>query len=299
MTLKIEVPPGSYVIAASGGVDSMVLLDLLADMAEASRGDIRLVAAHFDHGIRPDSALDRQLVQDVAAARRLVFIHDEGKLGAEASEAAARKARYAFLNQVKQAAGADAIITAHHQDDVLETIIINWLRGTKSRGLSSLRSTADVMRPLLGVAKADIRAYAATRQLEWREDSTNEDEKYLRNYVRRQLMPRLDDRARRQLLARSERAAELNDAIGALTGGYLKQFTSPTSLDRAQYRELPEEVSREVLAEWLRRHTEVGITSKLLHRLDTAIRTGRNGSRVDIANGLSFELGREQVELAD
>ncbi len=299
MTLKIEVPPGSYIIAVSGGVDSMVLLDLLADKAETSRGDIRLVAAHFDHGIRPDSALDRQLVQDVAAARRLVFIHDEGKLGAEASEAAARKARYAFLNQVKQAAGADAIITAHHQDDVLETIIINWLRGTKSRGLSSLRSTADVMRPLLGVAKADIRAYAATRQLEWREDSTNEDEKYLRNYVRRQLMPRLDDRARRQLLARSERAAELNDAIGALTGGYLKQFTSPTSLDRAQYRELPEEVSREVLAEWLRRHTEVGITSKLLHRLDTAIRTGRNGSRVDIANGLSFELGREQVELAD
>lgn len=299
MTLKIEVPPGSYVIAASGGVDSMVLLDLLADMAETSRGDIRLVAAHFDHGIRPDSALDRQLVQDVAAARRLVFVYDEGKLGAEASEAAARKARYAFLNQVKQAAGADAIITAHHQDDVLETIIINWLRGTKSRGLSSLRSTADVMRPLLGVAKADIRAYAATRQLEWHEDSTNEDERYLRNYVRRQLMPRLDNRARRQLLARSERAAELNDAIGALTGGYLKQFTSPTSLDRAQYRELPEEVSREVLAEWLRRHTEVGITSKLLHRLDTAIRTGRNGSRVDIANGLSFELGREQVELAD
>ncbi|QQS18837.1 hypothetical protein IPL68_02130 [Candidatus Saccharibacteria bacterium] len=87
--------------------------------------------AHFDHGIRPDSVEDRKLVQKLAKQYGLPFVYDRAELGAGASEAVAREARYAFLSRVKEAVGADAIITAHHEDDVLETIIINWLRGTK------------------------------------------------------------------------------------------------------------------------------------------------------------------------
>lgn len=290
--------PGKYVVAVSGGVDSVVLLDYLAkQMVDDQSPKIDIVVAHFDHGIRPDSIKDRLFVQELVEQYGLPFVFDRVELGAGASEANARKARYAFLEKVRQAAGADAIVTAHHQDDVLETLIINWLRGTKSRGLSSLRSTPEIRRPLLGMTKKQIRDYAHLHQLEWHEDSTNVDEAYLRNYVRMRIMPTLDTTSRQQLLAHSEKAAGLNDAIEELVAEYLQKHTTAESLNRAQYKLLPSAVSYEVLAEWLRRHAPAEITTKTLARLDAAIRNGRNGSSVDIAKGQSFVLKRADAEL--
>ncbi len=297
--MNIQVSGGRYVVAVSGGVDSVVLLDLLVKQDDSLRKDsnIQLTIAHFDHGIRSDSAKDRQLVQKLAKKYGLPFVYDRVELGAGASEAVARKARYDFLVKVKQAVGADGIITAHHEDDVLETIIINWMRGTKSRGLSSLRSSAHVQRPLLGMTKKQIRSYAHLHNLQWREDSTNQDETYLRNYIRKHVVAKLDAQARARLLEHSAKAAELNDAIVELTTAYLHRHTTDTEIDRLAYRELPKEVAREVLAEWLRRYTKAGVTTKVILRLDAAIRTGRNGSQVDIAAGDSFRLTRNQVLL--
>ncbi len=304
--MKIDLPGGRYVVAVSGGVDSVVLLDLLAKQNDNPQKDpnyqlpttnYQLTVAHFDHGIRSDSAEDRQFVQKLAKRYGLPFVYDRAELGAGASEAAARKARYDFLAKVKKAVSADAIITAHHEDDVLETIIINWMRGTKSRGLSSLRSGTLVRRPLLGMTKKQIRSYARSQKLQWREDSTNADETYLRNYIRKHVVAGLDTEARTRLLEHSAKAAKLNDAIHEVVTAYLAQHTSPEGIDRARYRELPKEVAREVLVEWLRRYTHAGVTTKLIVRLDAAIRTGRNGTQVDIAGGQSFKLTRETAEL--
>ena len=220
--MKIDLPGGRYVVAVSGGVDSVVLFHMLAGQRAKDKGQNRtnsaLIIAHFDHGIRLDSVEDRKLVQKLAKQYGLPFVYDRAELGAGASEATAREARYAFLAKVKQATGADAIITAHHEDDVLETIIINWLRGTKSRGLSSLRSSQLVRRPLLGMRKKQIRVYAHSHNLAWREDSTNADETYLRNYIRKHVVTKLDEKARAKLLEHSAKAAELNDAITGLVG---------------------------------------------------------------------------------
>ena len=299
--MKIDLPGGRYVVAVSGGVDSVVLFHMLAGQRAKDKGQNRtnsaLIIAHFDHGIRLDSVEDRKLVQKLAKQYGLPFVYDRAELGAGASEATAREVRYAFLAKVKQATGADAIITAHHEDDVLETIIINWLRGTKSRGLSSLRSSQLVRRPLLGMTKKQIRVYAHSHNLTWREDSTNADETYLRNYIRKHVVTKLDENARAKLLEHSAKAAELNDAITGLVGEYLQQHTTSHSIDRLAYRELPKEVAREVLAEWLRRNTSVSVTTKLILRLDTAVRTGRNGSRVDIAKGNSLHLERSDALL--
>src|SRR5690606_36249858 len=116
----VRLEPGHYVVAVSGGVDSMVLLDVLAKKYKG-RGKTALTVAHFDHGIRQDSAYDRQLVSEMAAAYSLPFVFARGELGAGASEAAARAARYEFLREVQKRAGSRGIITAHHHDDAVET----------------------------------------------------------------------------------------------------------------------------------------------------------------------------------
>ncbi|PID99102.1 tRNA lysidine(34) synthetase TilS [Candidatus Saccharibacteria bacterium] len=316
--MDIDLPSGRYVVAVSGGVDSVVLLHILLQQcnipqasthgsqknlapqtasptkaaAQNPKPSIQLTVAHFDHGIRADSIKDRQLVQKLAQAHNLPFVYDRAELGAGASEATARKARYEFLAKVQAAVGADAILTAHHEDDVLETIIINWMRGTKSRGLSSLRSGQQLRRPLLGVPKKRIRAYAQAHKLTWREDSTNQDETYLRNYIRKHVVGKLDAAARGQLLEHSAKAAELNDAIHSLVDEYLQHHTSAHEIDRLAYRELPKEVAREVLAEWLRRYTDASISTKLILRLDNAIRTARSGTQIDIAHGQHFVISR-------
>lgn len=157
---NIDLKPGKYVLAVSGGVDSVALLDLLAKKAE-----LELIVAHFDHGIRPNSKRDCDFVAILADRYGLEFYSVQGELGIGASEETARKARYDFLRKIKNKVNAKAIITAHHQDDVIETAVINIIRGTTARGLGSLKSTKEIARPLLKYTKKEIIGYAKENNL--------------------------------------------------------------------------------------------------------------------------------------
>lgn len=278
--MDIEVPAGRYVVAVSGGVDSVVLLDLLA-----GKPDVRLTVAHFDHGIREDADEDRKLVAALAKQYGVPFVYHRGRLGKHASEARARQARYEFLHHVRRATGSRAIITAHHQDDVLETALLNLLRGTGNRGLAALKSTDIVRRPLLHVPKASLLRYARIHDLTWREDSTNADERYLRNYVRRRLLPRFNASARAGLLDIIRTADETQGSLDTQVINYLHIQPASTELDRHAFIGLPHAVAREVLSVWLRQQTGAEITTKLLERLVVAAKTARPGSRTDIDAG--------------
>lgn len=290
--MKLIVPPGVYVVAVSGGVDSMVLLDLLIKMP-----GLTLTVAHFDHGVREDSLADRQLVQKVAGDNGLPFVYDNGNLGPGVSEARARTARYNFLHKVRQASLATAIITAHHQDDLLETAIINMLRGTSRRGLTSLKSRDRVLRPMLMLSKKDIEDYAKTHHVTWHEDSTNQDEKYLRNYVRRQILAKFSAEQRQQLLVYLNNAQGLNDELENLLANQLHIQPAIHKLDRHWFIGLPHIVSREVMASWLR---ERGVTfdKKTLERLIVAAKTFQLHKRVDVANGVYLEVKQDYLALA-
>jgi tRNA(Ile)-lysidine synthase len=290
--MDFDLPTGSYVVAVSGGVDSVALLHMLA-----GRPGLKLTVAHYDHGIRPDSAEDRRHVQAFARAHGLPFVYEAGALGPDASEATARRARYDFLHRVRQASGAGAVITAHHQDDLLETIILNLLRGTGRRGLSSLKSTDVVKRPLLHLPKNELIRYAAEQGLVWREDSTNSDPRYLRNYVRQYILPRFAVSDREALLAISRRAHELNQQISHATANYLHLQPAVRTLDHHQFIMLPHTVAREVMAEWLLNNTGVELSRQLLERLVVAAKTGRSGTRVDVDGGHWLWISREILAL--
>lgn len=291
------IPDGLYVVAVSGGVDSMVLLDILAMDPRRAAGQLQLIVAHYDHGIRPDSGLDRKLVAEAAKRYGLRFVYDEGHLGVGASEAAARKARYGFLNMLRQAAGADAIVTAHHQDDVLETALINLTRGTHRRGLSSLVSTADVVRPLLGVPKQELYAYAKENGIAWREDSSNTDTRYLRNRIRHEIVPRMTAAQREDLLALLERSRQNNAAVDDLLEHVLENLFDAEGLDRAAFKKLPDTVALEVIAAWLRRNHIREYDAPMLRRITDGVRTLTTGKRIDVMRGANLQIGRTHIKL--
>jgi tRNA(Ile)-lysidine synthetase-like protein len=296
--MKVSVKPGKYVVAVSGGVDSMVLLDVLSKLP-----GLDLVVAHFDHGIREDSAADRQLVEAAAARYGLPFMSAQGNLGGSASEAQARAARYAFLRQVKDDREASAIITAHHQDDSIETAIINILRGTGRKGLSSLQSMPDVLRPLLHVAKQDIYGYADQQVKQgtpiiWHEDSTNQSDQYLRNYLRHHIVENVSAADRETFLAHIARAAELNLEIDELLLRDMGNRERPDELKRYWFIMLPYDVSCEVMAAWLRQNNLRDFDRKRIARLVVAAKVAIPGKFLDINAGYFLKTSKTVIRIA-
>jgi tRNA(Ile)-lysidine synthase len=295
--MELVLPkPGRYVLAVSGGVDSMALLDMLRQR-QADDQAWKLTVAHLDHGIRPDSAEDRRLVQSVARRHGLPFVYHEARLGAGASEAEARQARYGFLRSVQQAADAGAIITAHHQDDALETAIINMLRGSGRKGLSALGNRHDLLRPLLHVPKRELAAYAKDQGLVWHEDSTNENEAYLRNYVRRQLLPRFDDMARTRLWQLINEIRATNYELDALLATQLHLQPVAGTLERHWFNSLPHAAAREVMAAWLRAHDVRDFDSKSLERLVVAAKVAAPGKVFPVLDGRDLQIFPDYLAL--
>jgi tRNA(Ile)-lysidine synthase len=272
-----QLQSGAYIVAVSGGVDSIVLLDLLCKQT-----DLKLIVAHFDHGIRSDSATDSQFVNKLADKYNLPFELGSAKLGKDASEEQARNARYSFLHEIKDKYNARQIITAHHSDDIVETIIINLTRGTGWRGISSLRSTEHVLRPLLDFTKADILAYAKDNNIEWVEDSTNQDLKYLRNEIRHKIVTKMNADKRAEFLHLYQSQMALADQIDA--------HTSELSSDkRHDFIMWPESVSIEVL------RSQLKLTRPQARRALTAIKTAKPGTKFEIDGDKSLEFTHKNI----
>lgn len=284
--MDIEVKPGRYVLAVSGGVDSVVLLDLF--VSRVPNPEKNLLVAHYDHGIRPDSAEDRKFVARLAEGYGLEFFYEEGRLGPRAGEALAREKRYGFLKKVKDETGADAVVTAHHKDDMLETVIINILRGTGRKGLTPLASRPGLMRPLLDFNKSEILDYAQKKNLAWREDETNKDVKYLRNHIRHNLIPKLSKEQKDRLLDLSARVRDKNIEIDKLLD---EMFFSgeDAGIPRKIFAGLGHDVSTEVMAEWLRRQG-VRLDKKTVERLVIQLKTAGEGKKIQASSGRFFQV---------
>jgi len=188
--------PGAKLVAAvSGGVDSMVLLDLL------SRIGVQVIVAHANFGLRgAESDSDEEFVRQKAARYDLPFFtsrFDAKAYMAEHScsvQEAARELRYGWLAELREEQKADAIATAHHKNDSVETLLLNLINGTGIQGLTGIPpKNGHVVRPLLFAFRQEILEYAQQAGIQWREDSSNASEKYRRNFIRHKLIPLLKE----------------------------------------------------------------------------------------------------------
>lgn len=206
------------VVAVSGGVDSVVVAHAVHALG------YRVVLAHVHHGLRGTEADgDAQLVEEMAeewdCPVHVVEIGDEltAPSTGESMQDRARRLRYAGLEHVAREVGSEVIVTGHHRDDQAETVLMQLLRGTGPEGLAgmpavrflSTGSPIRLVRPLLSQSRDRIRAYAEAAGLSWREDTSNESDAYLRNAVRRRVLPLLDDVAGGESADRIARAADL------------------------------------------------------------------------------------------
>lgn len=257
--------PQPLILAVSGGVDSVVMLDQMAHKYQ------NLVVAHFEHGIRGvESKQDADFVRNLARSYGLKYEIMSAHLGEAASEEAARVARYAFLRQVAQEYNG-LICTAHHADDVLESIAINLKRGTTWRGLAVM-GASDVYRPLLYTTKAEILAYALDHQLKWREDATNQQTRYLRNQLRQKITSRLSAYQKALLFELFERQKILRRAI--------EQILSSALVKTARYRRHPLiMMDNKVAQEWLyfliKQYSGVSLLTSQVERALLAVKTAK------------------------
>lgn len=281
----------TYVVGVSGGVDSVVLLHKLVHdtslwSADFPKGNI--IVAHFDHGIRAESAEDAEFVQKLAETYGLEFATRREVLGETSSEELARQRRYAFLSSVATS-HSGLIVTAHHADDLIETIAINCQRGTGWRGVAVL-GRSDVWRPLLNLRKKAILQYAADNKLQWREDSTNASQKYLRNRLRVKLRSASDDSIEYIALLRS-RQIVLRHRIQSEVERLLP---AGPQYPRHLFIAVDSKTAVELLRQVCRRHCHDGLTIKQRQQMLHAIKTLHNGRMYEISSGMTLRFSRTE-----
>ncbi|HTD91308.1 MAG TPA: tRNA lysidine(34) synthetase TilS, partial [Burkholderiales bacterium] len=278
-------------VGLSGGVDSVALLDVL--VAAAPRYQWQVSAIHVNHQLSPNAVawvrFCRRFCRERGVPLRVVKV-DVPR--GNSVEAAAREARYAAYRRQP----AQYMVLAQHQDDQAETILLQLLRGAGVKGLAAmpvvradaLRPGLRLLRPMLDVTRRDIERYAAHHNLKWVEDESNDDAYYLRNFVRREIMPRLETRvpAYRVTLMRAAaqlaEAAQLLDALAKIDGeGALIADT----LAVATLAQLSDARARNLLRYFIRTQ---GVRMPDARRLDEALRqtlTAKVDARVCVSLG--------------
>jgi tRNA(Ile)-lysidine synthase len=207
-------------VGVSGGVDSVVLLDILHVLS--FEHGYTIYVAHVNHGLRGaqakrDEKFVRSLAQkyDVQCHATTVQVKDFAKKHSLTEEAAARELRYKFFRQTSSTLRAGVCATAHTADDAAETLLMNLFRGTGLSGLAgipprrTLVKKTQLVRPLLQISKEEIKEYAEQRELEWYEDETNSITTYTRNKVRHDVLPKLKEEFNPKIIESLNRTATL------------------------------------------------------------------------------------------
>ena len=177
----------TFVVGFSGGYDSMCLLDVL------SKSDIKLIAAHYNHGWRVEADEEEGRCREFCNARGIEFYSERAPKDLKKTETAAREARYEFFELVLKKYSANGIFTAHNSDDNVETVIYRIIKGTGIAGLKGIQPVrGNIYRPVIDCSRAEIEKYCKTHGIIPNIDSSNFDTKYKRNFIRHEIIPKME-----------------------------------------------------------------------------------------------------------
>ncbi len=255
-------PDGRYLIAVSGGRDSVALLHWLKE-----RGYKKLIVCHLNHQLRGRSSdANARFVEKLAAQYDVDLEMRSTNVRALAAkqkisiETAAREARYKFFAQVAKQRRTQTIFLGHHADDLVETFLINLFRGSGATGLGAIREVSKrrvedvdltIVRPFLGVWRSEINDYVRKHRLKFREDASNKHLAPLRNRIRRRIIPYLEKTLDRNIRQSIRRAA----VIAAEEESWIEDQlpdTTDSELAVEQLRDLPVALQRREILKWLR-----------------------------------------------
>ena len=311
--LRTHFPEGGRVLCAvSGGLDSMCLLHFLTTWGPG-RG-FCAAAAHFNHGLRGQAAdRDQRFVENWCARQGIPCFTGSGdtrglmEREGLSLEEAARRLRYAFLEETARREGFDAILTAHNADDNAETVLLHLVRGTGLKGLSGIpQRRGNILRPFLEITRAELAEYAAAHRIPHVEDETNADpEAAARNLVRLQVMPllrQLNPRAVEHMASAAARMREMENGLEDLTERYLRRaFVRPgrVSIALSVLAEVPEFLLPQVLLGMLER-LGVGRKDMGAVHLEAIWRLWNshgNDARISLPHGVTARLAARRLVL--
>ena len=291
------------ILAVSGGVDSMVMLNIIYNSTVKKYGydfaKENIIIAHFEHGIRgEESKLDLEFVKETANKLGLRFEFSYGNLGKNTSEAKAREVRYNFLRGTA-AKHQGIIYTAHHLDDLVETVIINLKRGTGWRGLAPLDSEG-TYRIFLSkeylMDKQKILTYAKQNNIQWREDSTNKEEKYLRNRIRKYniVTNEIKKEIYKKWLTQKELKNEIELEVEEIVTSIAQKIEGGVKYSRNIFKNnVDETVLTEVLRKIIWNETKTIVLNKRLNELARQIKILPSGKKTQIAGGINITFSKD------
>jgi tRNA(Ile)-lysidine synthase len=310
-------PRARLVVGVSGGPDSLCLLDLLHRL----EWGLELHVAHLNHGLRPDAARDAEFVRAEAVARGLSFHLEVADTRAHAAEhrlsieEAARELRYACLNRVAVEVGAATLAVAHTADDQAETVLMHFLRGSGAAGLRGMlpqtelgdwrlnapiaNSPLTLVRPLLGMTRAEVEAYCLERSLRPIHDATNADTTFFRNRLRHELLPTLES-YNPNIRAVLTRTAEvmageyelLQQSLAELWADYAQVEAERVAFERARWQTLTVPAQRALLRRAVQ-HLRPGLRDVDFAPLEAALQFSQHadtGRACDVTHGLCLAV---------
>lgn len=324
---ELPTSDDTVILAASGGADSTSLVLGFDELLRTKKLSLSLTVAHLDHGLRKVSRDEAAWVVALAkklgykSAKRRVDVQKRATETGDNLEQAARRARYEFLKSVAKKENAQFILTAHTLDDQAETILLRLLRGSAAEGLGGIEvmrsveagSRVQLVRPLVSWARrSDAEDYCRARQVEFRHDEMNQDEKFARVRVRKQLLPLMQSFNNKIVETLSRTATLLREDAGALSAeaskllalaskpsGNNSSKTEGASLNVNVMANAPAAVRRRALRLWLTRERGHLRRLEMVHLLaiDRLLTENRGGRIAQLPDGGHVTRKRGRLEL--
>jgi tRNA(Ile)-lysidine synthase len=322
--LKLPFAHETVVVAVSGGADSTALLLALDELRSAHKLSVKLCVAHLDHKLRPSSTKDAKWVASLAEKLGYECVVGRSKVAeiAESNddnlEQAAREARYKFLERTAKRKSAKYVLTGHTMDDQAETVLLRLMRGSAGAGLGGMdllrplgkNSTIQLVRPLLGARRDETETYCRLRKTEFLRDEMNDDQKFARVKVRRQLLPLMQSfnnkiveaisRTASQL--REDSAVLLNDSDALLKRAavldHLDDETETTVLDVKVLAAAPPALRRRALRQWISEARGSSRRLEMVHlvAVEKLLEGAAGGRVVELPGGSRVRRRRNRLE---